>query len=52
MLHLSAKVRALLEHSHELRVRVTVLAHDPAGATHTGQTITTLLAPKDTPGKH
>jgi PKD repeat protein len=52
VLHLSAKVRALLEHSHELRVRVTVLAHDPAGATHTGQTITTLLAPKDTPGKH
>ncbi len=52
VLHLSAKVRALLEHSHELRVRVTVLAHDPAGATHTGQTITTLLAPKGTPGKH
>lgn len=47
-LHLSAKVRALLERSHELRVRVTIVARDPAGETHTGQAITTLLAPKRT----
>ncbi|HEY4916291.1 MAG TPA: PKD domain-containing protein [Solirubrobacteraceae bacterium] len=47
-LHLSAKVRAFLGRSHELRVRVTILARDPAGATHTGQAITTLIAPKRT----
>jgi PKD repeat protein len=52
VLHLSAKVRVLLERSHELRIRVTIVAHDPAGATHTGQTTTTLLAPKGTPATH
>jgi PKD domain/Subtilase family len=51
VLHLSGKLRALLERSHELRVRVTISAHDPAGATHTDQTITTLLAPKATHAK-
>jgi hypothetical protein len=45
-LHLSAKARALLARSHELRVRATILAHNPAGATHTGQRVLLLRAPK------
>jgi PKD domain/Subtilase family len=51
-LHLSAKIRMLLERTHTLRVRVTIMAHDPAGATHAGQTVTTLLAPKTTHATH
>jgi PKD repeat protein len=51
VLHLSGKLRALLGRSHELRVRVTIAAHDPAGAAHTDQAITTLFAPKATRGK-
>jgi PKD repeat protein len=47
-LHLSAKVRALLERSHELRVRLTILARNPEGATHTSHAVTTLIAPKHT----
>jgi hypothetical protein len=43
-LHLSAKARTLLSRAHLLRVRATILAHDPAGATHTTQTIVTLRA--------
>jgi hypothetical protein len=46
VLHLSQKARALLARSHELRVRVTVDAHDPAGGAHAGQTIDVLRAPK------
>ncbi len=46
LLHLSAKARALLARTHTLRVRVTIVAHNPAGATHTGQAIVTLHAPK------
>jgi hypothetical protein len=35
-LHLSAKARALLKRRHTLRVRVGILAHDGAGASHSG----------------
>ena len=45
-LHLSAKARALLARSHMLRARATVVAHDPAGRSHTTQTIVTLRAPR------
>jgi PKD repeat protein len=45
-LHLSAKTRALLARLHTLRARATVVAHDPAGATHTTQSIVTLRAAK------
>ena len=45
-LHLSARARVLLARVHLLRVRATVLARDPAGATHTGQAIVTLHAPR------
>ena len=50
-LHLSAKGRTLLSRSRLLRVRATIVAHDPAGATHTTQTVTTLRAPKSKRGK-
>jgi hypothetical protein len=39
-LHLTSKGRALIARLHAVRVRVTVVAHDPAGGTHT--TIATL----------
>jgi hypothetical protein len=46
-LHLSAKARSLLARSHVLRARATVLAHDPAGASHTAVvTVTLKLAKK------
>jgi hypothetical protein len=45
ILHLSAKGRSLLARSHSLRIRVTILAHDPAGARHSEQTVITLHAP-------
>jgi PKD repeat protein len=45
-LHLSAKARALLARLHSLRAQATIVAHDPAGAAHTTQTIVTLRAPK------
>ena len=41
-LRLSARARALLARAHVLRVAGDVLAHDPAGATHTTQAIVTL----------
>jgi hypothetical protein len=41
-LRLSGKARTLLEHSHSLRVRVTVFARDPQGGAHTVQTLLTL----------
>jgi hypothetical protein len=47
-LHLSAKARLLFARTHVLRVRATIAAHGPAGATHTTQTIVTLRAPKAT----
>jgi hypothetical protein len=46
LLHLSRKARALLKLTHMIRVRVTIVAHDPAGATHTTQTIAVLHPPK------
>jgi hypothetical protein len=45
-LHLSAKARALLAHSHVLRARATVVAHDPTGATDTTQATVTLRPAK------
>jgi len=51
LLHLSAKARRLLAHSHVLHVRVIIVAHDPTGATHSTQTIVTLRAPKAKHGK-
>ena len=42
VLALSAQARALLSRSHMLRVRVTIAAHDPAGASHTSQRPATL----------
>jgi hypothetical protein len=50
-LHLSGKARTLLARSHALHVRVTIVAHDPAGGTHTGQAIATLRAAKAERGK-
>jgi hypothetical protein len=50
-LHLSAKARALLARLHVLRVRATIIAHDPAGGAHTGQTVATLRAAKSKHGK-
>lgn len=52
VLHLSAKVRALLGRLHALGVRVMLVAHNPGGASHSGQAITTLLASKASHGGH
>ena len=45
-LHLSAKARALLARVRTLRIRVTIVAHNPAGAMHTTQTVATLSEAK------
>ncbi len=45
-LHLSAKARSLLAHSHVLRARVTIAAHDPLGGAHTTVAIITLRPAK------
>jgi PKD repeat protein len=45
-LRLSAGARALLAHLHALSARATLQAHDPAGATHTTQTVVTLRIAK------
>jgi trypsin len=50
-LHLSAKARALLARSHLLRARAIVVAHDPAGATHTAQANVTVRASSPKRGK-
>ncbi len=34
-LHLSSQARALLAHSHVLKARATIVAHDSTGASHT-----------------
>jgi hypothetical protein len=44
-LRLSPTARALLVRVHVLRAQVTLVAHNPAGATHTTQTTITLRAP-------
>jgi hypothetical protein len=49
-LHLSGKARTLLARTHVLHARATIVAHDPAGATHTTQTIVTIRAAKATHG--
>ncbi len=41
-LRLSSKAHALLSHTHWLRARATIVAHDPTGATHTTQTNLTI----------
>jgi hypothetical protein len=41
-LHLSRRARALLRHARTMRVRVTLVAHDPRGAVHTTRTVVTL----------
>jgi hypothetical protein len=51
-LHLSAKARALLGHSHVLRARATILAHNASGATYTGQAIVSLHAAAKHKPKH
>jgi PKD repeat protein len=43
-LRLSAQARTLLARSKTLRARATIVAHDPAGAAHTTQTLVTLHA--------
>jgi hypothetical protein len=43
-LHLSAKARGLLARSPVLRTRATIVARNPAGATHTTQSIVTIHA--------
>jgi hypothetical protein len=45
-LHLSSAARKLLGRAHVLHARSTIIAHDPAGATHTTQTTVTIRAPK------
>ncbi len=50
-LHLSTQARALLAHSHVLRARTTLVAHDPAGASHTAQVVVT-LRPAKVSSKH
>jgi hypothetical protein len=46
-LHLSQQARALLAHARTLRARVTLLAHDLGGASHTTQTLVRLHAPAE-----
>jgi PKD repeat protein len=41
-LHLNAKARALLKQKHHLRVKITIAAHDPAGASHSTVATATL----------
>lgn len=41
-LHLSGAARRLLSHAHTLRVRATLVAHDPSGEKHTGTQVLTL----------
>jgi hypothetical protein len=45
-LHLSSAARKLLAHSHTLRVRATLVAHDLAGGKHTGVQVLTLRLAK------
>jgi hypothetical protein len=45
-LHLSSGARALLAKRHTLRVRVTIVARDPTGGSHTATTVLTLRLAK------
>jgi hypothetical protein len=51
-LRLSPRARVLLTHAHVLKVRVTFLAHDQAGATHTTRVVTLLRSAKAHRAKH
>ena len=42
-LHLSKRVRTLLAHKRLWQARATLVAHDPAGASHTTQATVRLL---------
>ena len=44
-LHLSKRVRTLLAHRRLWQARATLVAHDPAGASHTAQATVKLLLP-------
>ena len=48
---LSSRARKLLARLHLLRLRVTIVAHDPQGATHATQANATLRAPRATRGR-
>jgi PQQ-like domain len=50
-LHLTEKARTWLARLHVLRVQATTVAHDPAGAVHTRQTIVTIRATKPRRGR-
>lgn len=45
-LHLSAKAKALLKHTHTLHAQATIFAHDSSGATHTTKSTITIHAAK------
>ena len=45
IVHMTAKARAALSRSRTLRIRVTLLAHDPQGASHTTRALATLREP-------
>lgn len=45
-LHLASAARALLAHSHVLRAKSTLIAHNPSGAVHTTQLVVTLRPTK------
>jgi PKD repeat protein len=49
-LRLSVRARILLARANVLRATVTIVAHDPSGASHTTQRLVTLHAPKS-PGR-
>jgi hypothetical protein len=51
-LHLSSKGRALLAHAHSVSARVTIVAHDAAGKTHTTTAVVTLRPAPAKPAKH
>ena len=51
-LRLSTAARTLLVRAHLLRARATLAAHDPAGATHTSQTLLTISAARATHKLH
>ena len=49
-LRLSVRARGLLARAHVLRVRATIVAHNPAGMTYTGYTIVTVRMAKPRKG--
>jgi len=51
-LHLSSKARALLARAHSISARVTIVAHDSAGRTHTATSVVTLRPAAKKHAKH